>query len=272
MTLVNRAMTAAFDVIGGLLSLFPPVGGIVIVSLATALLMLLVVRLTSNQRGIRTAKAGMAAALFEIRLFNDDLVNIARAQLSALRHLLSYWRATLVPVLWLAVPLTLTVAQLDAFYGHAPIPAGRSILLTVALRDEPDPAAIRLEAPNGIEIETPAICFASDRQVVWRLKPVSVGTFAMHVHVGAQDFVKTVAVPGRATRVSPQRVSSGFVDELRYPSELPLPADSAVRSITLAYDRADVDAFGWRMPWLVLYTILSLVFALLLRKPFRVTF
>jgi len=175
-------------------------------------------------------------------------------------------------LLWLAVPLTLTIAQLDAFYGHTPIPTGDSILLTVQLRDEPDPAAIRLDAPPGLEIETPAVCFSSARQVMWRLKPLSVGTFALHVHVGAQDFVKTLNVSTRVARISSERVSRSFAEELRYPSEMPLRTDGPVRSMSLAFGRADVGVFGWRMPWLVLYTLLSLFFAVLLRRPFRVTF
>ena len=61
---------------------------------------------TSDQRAHPRRQARrLHAALFEIRLFNDDLSAIFRAQAEMLRHNLTYLRLSLVPMIWMFVPL-----------------------------------------------------------------------------------------------------------------------------------------------------------------------
>jgi uncharacterized membrane protein (DUF106 family) len=85
----------------------PPLVGLTVVSVLTGIAMLLVFRATSNQHGIVAAKRRISASVFEIRLFNDDPRAILRAQLDIFRHTLGYLRLTMVPVLWIIVPLVL---------------------------------------------------------------------------------------------------------------------------------------------------------------------
>ena len=76
---VDRTLVWAFDLGLSPLLALPPLAGLLVVSLATAVVMLLVVARTSNQAGIIAAKRGIHAALFEIRLYGDDLGLVARA-------------------------------------------------------------------------------------------------------------------------------------------------------------------------------------------------
>jgi len=46
-----------------------------------------------------------------------------------------------------------------------------------------------------------------------------------------------------------------------YPSETPVPDDSAVAAITLAYSEPGLDVLGWRIHWMVLYVIISMITA-----------
>ena len=71
--------------------------GLAVVSLATAILMLLSFKRTSNQTRLAAVKRQIHAAIFEIRLFNDDLRAIFRAQREILRHNLTYLRLSLRP-------------------------------------------------------------------------------------------------------------------------------------------------------------------------------
>src|SRR5262245_56747889 len=135
--------------------------------------MLLVVRRTSNQRALDQVKRRIHAALFEIRLFNDDLGAIFRAQADMLRHNLTYLRLSLAPMLWMIAPFVLVIAQLQFQYGYDGLEPGRSVLLTAHLRSagETGADAATLEAPPGMRADTGGLWFPAAQDIIWRVTP-----------------------------------------------------------------------------------------------------
>ncbi len=83
MPLLNRLLTIAVDAVMGPMRAAPPIASLGIFSLLTAAGMLLVVKWTINRRTIERAKSRMQAAIFEMRLFNDDLPAVLRAALKS---------------------------------------------------------------------------------------------------------------------------------------------------------------------------------------------
>jgi uncharacterized membrane protein (DUF106 family) len=270
---LNAALGTVFDILLRPLAALPPLVSLAIVSLVTAVVMLLVVRRTSNQRALEEVKRRIHAALFEIRLFNDDLRAIFRAQGDMLRHNLTYLRLSLAPMLWMIVPFVLVIAQLQFRYGYDGLETGRSVLLTAHMRgaDVDLGNAPRLEAPSGLRAETDAIWFPAAQDVMWRITPEAAGNYEVRLHIGGQTFTKTVHVSSRVARRSPERLEAGFVNEILYPAEPPLPANAPVTAIRVPYPERDIDVFGWQLNWLVVFFALSIVFAFALRKPFGVT-
>ncbi len=250
----------------------PPLAGLTVVSLLTAIGMLLVFKATSDQPGLEAVKRRIHACLFEIRLFNDDLRAILRAQLEILRHNLRYFRLSLVPLVWILPPLVLVVAQLQAHYGYRGLEPGQAVLLSVELEkapaDSPRPA-VAVELPAGLELETPGVWIPSRGELTWRLAAERRGDFELAVEIGGQRFQKRVRASERAVRRSPRRHLGGFVDQLLYPSEPPLPADGPVKAIRVAYPEDPVVAFMPR--WMWIYFLLAVVFAFVLRRRFGVT-
>ena len=57
-----------------------PIVGLTLVSLVTAIFLLIVFKYTSNQKALENVKRKVHAGLFEIRLYNDDFRSIMRAQ------------------------------------------------------------------------------------------------------------------------------------------------------------------------------------------------
>ena len=74
-----------------------------------------------------------------------------------------------------------------------------------------------------------------------------------------------------AVRRSQARVAGGPVDQVTDPSETPVPDDSAVAAITLAYSEPGLDVLGWRIHWMVLYVIISMITAFAFAKRVGVT-
>jgi hypothetical protein len=224
-------------------------------------------------------KRRIHASLFEIRLFSDDLVAIARAQLDMLRHNATYIRLSLVPLVWMIVPLVLLIAQLQFHYAYGGLEVGRATIVTVRLTEGAplggdggaagaDP--VRLDASNGLRVETPAVWIPSLREASWRVSASEPGDHTLTVTVGGRSATKTVRASDRVGRRSPVRLEAGFVNQLIYPAEAPIDEGVAIESIAVVYPDAGVWFFGWTTHWMVVFFVLSIVFAFALRKPFKV--
>jgi uncharacterized membrane protein (DUF106 family) len=270
MQLVNAVLRPVFD---GLLLPFrglPPLVGLCVVSLFVSVLMLLVFKRTSNQEKIAAVKDRITAGLFEIRLFQDDLRAIFRAQGEILRHNLSYVGLSLVPLLWMIVPIVLVIAQLQFHYGYEGLSPGRGALVTAELREDwsGDRPPVSLEVPEGLRVDSPAVWLPSLREVVWRITPQERGDFEIGVVFGDERFAKTIDVSERIVRRSPSRLEAGFSNEALRPAEPPLPKGAAIRAISVTYPETG-SAAG--MPtWMWIFFLLSIAFAFALKGRFGV--
>jgi hypothetical protein len=284
MTALNRLLAGVTDIVLAPLAWLPPLAGLVLVSLATAVALLLVVRKTSNQAQLAAVKRAIHAGFFELRLFGDDVPAILRTEVEMLRHSLTYLRLSFVPVLWLIVPLTILIVHLDFYFAYTGLVPGARVLLTTTLdhdgqsdvpsdrksKSVPPVDSVTLEVPSSMRVDTPAVWFPGARQFVWRISPSAPGNYVVRVRLGSEAVEKTLMVSDKVVRRSPVRVRGNAVDQLLSPSEAPLPADSRVTSIAVTYPRREIHVLGWDVNWLVLYFVLSFVFMLALRQPFGV--
>jgi hypothetical protein len=269
MSFVNRLLTPLFDL---LMRPLQPLGtnlALVVVSAITAVAILLVVRATSDQRRIAAIKRQIHADFFEIRLFNDDLRAMLRAEWAILGHNATYLRLSLIPALWILIPAALVAGQLQAYFGYSGLEIGAPFLLVAQLKSD-NPLPIVLDAPPAFQVETPAVWLPSAQQVVWRLRPVSKGDFQLNLKTPDTTFQKTIRVSNAFARRSPVRAESGLLTDSFYPSEPPLPITGPLSTIAVAYPERNVEILGRSINWLVVYAALSIVFGLLLRRPLRV--
>jgi hypothetical protein len=233
--------------------------------------LLVVVRYTSNQEGITRVKRAIRAGLFEIRLFNDDLRAILRAQGEILRHNLTYLRLSTVPLLWVALPLTIVIGQLQACYGYDGLHPGQTALVKVNVGEGAgDAPELQLTAPPGVRADTPPVWIPSLRQATWRIAAERPGDYEVTVLVNGAPTTKRVHVGGDVRRRSPYRLERGVVNWVLYPGEPALPSGSPVESVEVTYPARGFPVLGWSAHWLVLFFVLTLVFAFLLRRPFGV--
>jgi uncharacterized membrane protein (DUF106 family) len=274
MAVLDTILRALFD--GALLPFrgMHPLVGLAIVSLAAAVIVLLVVKRTSNQAGLAAVKRQILAGFFEMRLFADDPRALLATQWELLRHNLRYLRLSLVPMLWLIVPFVLIVAQLQFHYGYRGLRTGETALVTATLAGDGEAArpALRLEIPAGLRAETPGVWVPSLRQMLWRVRVTEPGSHAVTLDLAGVKITKSVDATPRVVRRSPERLSPAFIAELLYPAEDPLPAGVPMRAIAVTCPEAHIALLGISLHWLLWFFILSMAFAFALRKPFGVTF
>jgi len=269
MFLINRALTGLFDLLLAPFDRLPAVLGLAILALGTAIAVLLVFKWTSDQPSLTAAKRAIQAAIFEMRLFNDDLVLLFRAQGGVLRHTATYLRHSFAPTLWLLVPMMALLLHMEFRFGYSGLTVGHTALLKARLTTAAAP--VTLEAPAGIDVETDAVHFPSQREVVWRIRPRSPGSYELRVDAGGARSTKTVEVSDRVARRSPVRPGSHFIEQLLNPSEPPLPDATGLADITVEYPDRPFTVAGWNIGWSGVYLLLTLVFAFLLKGLFGVT-
>jgi hypothetical protein len=275
MTALNTVLGTAVDWLQLPFRGLPPIVGVLVWSIPVAIFALWIFGKTSNQAKIAEVKRKIAASLFEIRLFNDDLVAIARAQWQIMGHVLKYQGLALVPMIFILPPLVLLMVQLHQYYGFRGFAPGESALLRVELADtggtRPD---LAIEVPEGLHLETPAIWVPALGELNWRIAADTPGDYEIGFTIDEAITTKTVSVTDRVIRLSPERPPRTFMDQLEWPSELPLPPDGPIRRITLAYPEGAVGLLGWdwewSFAWMVVFFVLTMVFAFALKKPMGV--
>ena len=268
MTVLNQAVTRLFDLALAPLDRLSPLAGLALLSLGTAVAVLLAFKWTADQPALVASKRAMQAAIFEMRLFNDDLLAMLRAQAEVLRHTLGYLRLSLAPTLWLIVPMLALLLHMEFHFGYTGLIIGEAALVKVRFAEAAPPAS--LEAPDAVAVETPGVLLPSEREVAWRIRPRATGSYELRVHIGGTVLSKTLVVSDAVARRSPERPDSGPLNQLVYPSEPPLPSGLGLTAITIAYPTRDVSIVGWNIGWSGVYLALTLAFALVLKRPFGV--
>lgn len=271
MTLVNALLVKVADAVLTPMAGLPPLAVVIGAALATALVVLAVMRLVSNQQALGDVKRRIHASLLEMRLYNDDVRALLRAQGDVLRHNLTYVGLSLVPLVITAVPLTLAIAQLQAWYGYRGLTPGQAVEITATL----EPGATtppRLDAV-AVEVVAPARYFPTLNEATWRVVPRASGRAALRlVTANGAVIEKSLDVAGRDAigRRSPIREQATFVGQLLYPSEPPLAPGEGVAAITVPYPERTLRVVGHDVHWLWVYLVAAFGFVLLLRSPLGV--
>ncbi len=274
--ILNPICTAIADAIYALLNLFPPWVGLVLISAAAGVVMLIAFRYLSNQAGIARAKDDIKANLLALKLFKDDLRVALRAQGRIMWALLRLQRYILVPVLWMALPTMLLLAQMAMRYQWRPFVPGETMLLKVHSDRRHSTISDNLgheilTVPHGIEIEAGPIADKDDSS--WRLRATQPGvyqlTIATHPEIGAKEIV--VGFP--VQRVSPVRPARQWTQQLLFPVEPMIPYDPILPlySVEVAYPDLESKIYGSDY-WVLTFFVVSMATALLLKPLFKVRF
>ena len=275
MEFLNATLRAVFDTLMGPFASVPSWVGILLWSIPVSIFALWIFKISSNQDRITAVKAKIHACLFEIRLFNDDIRAIFRAQWEIIGHVIHYQALALKPMIWILPPLVLIMVQLHAFYGFRGLEPGESAVVTATMKASvPARPNLLLQVPDGVSLETPGVWAPDLHQMAWRIKAEEPGDFDLIFEHDGETQNKRLRVTQSNVRLSPERPDRGFFAQLEWPSESPLPEDSTLGTITLAYPEARLAFLGLEMEsqwaWMILFFVLTMVIALALKKPMGV--
>ena len=164
----------------------------------------------------------------------------------------------------LIVPVALIMTQLNLRFSVRPLAVGETMLVKAYVRDAALlDGPLDLETPTGLQVETPPVRIASEREVTWRVRATDSGSHEVAVRVG-DERAETTVVVGSGWGSVPQR-STATLSALLYPGGSTIPASAPVETVDVTYPALDVAAFGLNLDWLIWFFVLSLVFAFLFK-------
>lgn len=235
-----------------------PLAIVIAVSLVVGLLMVLLFGYTSNQKAIKVAKDQLKAHLLAVRLYQDQLPVVMRTYGRIVRGTGRYIRLAFMPLLYVIIPITLLIVQVDRYLGSMPMQPAQPFLVKV--QTAPDTLNdVSLQLPAEMAISAPAVHVPADNEVVWRVVAKKPGTYKIDVATGGQTFSKQVVVSPDVRRLSPTRLRDRFWERIFVSGEPALPESSPIQSIAVTYLPRNIN-FAWlEWNWIVLFFVLSMV-------------
>jgi hypothetical protein len=269
---INRVLNQVTDLL-----LLPFAGtsawpALVAASLLTAVVLVALFRVSSDQDAIRRTRNRFLARTLELLLFQHDL----RVSLTACGRILAangaYLWQFLKPMAIGLVPLVLIFVQLESWFDRRPLKVGEPAVLTVELAPShpvmTTPAEIMLS--ETARVDSPAIRAPARNEIAWRIVAAESGEGWVDLKIGDVTERKSLVVSDRLARVSPRRERSRVIRELFSPSEPPLAADTAVKRLEISYPHREIDLGLTEIPWIVSAVVLMMVFSLILGQLFGV--
>lgn len=236
------------------------------ISLVIGLVMVVVFRYTSDQRAIHVAKDHLKAHLLALRLFQDQIPVVLRAYGRIVLATGHYLRLAFMPLLFVIVPLTFLMVQIDRYLGSLPIAAGQSFLLK-ARGSNPDALnEATLQLPDGLATTAPPVHIPAENEVAWRVVADKNGDYIVKVQAAAQTFSKRVLVGSGIPRLSPVRLRGQFWKRMFLSAEPALQENNAVEAIEVQYPTRDIAFAGYEWNWIWLFFILSLAAGFLFKS------
>src|SRR6267378_4337557 len=168
-----------------------PLAIVVVLSIVIGLLMIVLFGYTSNQKAIKVAKDQLKAHLLAVRLFQDQLHVVMGSYGRILRGTGRYLKLAFMPLLYVIIPITLLIVQLDRYLGSTGVPANAPFLLTVGVNNSDAVNDIALELPLEVAMTAPAVHVPASREIVWRLSGSKEGNYDIKLTRAGETVTKT---------------------------------------------------------------------------------
>ena len=236
------------------------------ISVVIGLLMVVVFRYTSDQKAIHIAKDHLKAHLLALRLFQDQIPVVLRSYGRIVMATGRYLRLAFMPLLFVIVPLTLLMIQIDRYLGSTPLEAGHPFLVTARVADSSVLNEVSLDLPDGLAATAMAVHVPAENEIVWRVVPTKNGDYVVNVHASALNFSKSVVVGSGLPRLSTRRLRGRFWERVFYSNEPALPKSNVIEAITVQYPAREIAFAGFEWNWIWLFFILSLAAGFLFKS------
>jgi uncharacterized membrane protein (DUF106 family) len=235
-----------------------PLAIVVVLSLVVGLVMVVLFGYTSDQKAIGNAKDQLKAHLLAVRLYRDQIPVVMGSYGKILRGTGRYLKLAFKPLLYVIVPITLLMVQVDRYLGSIPIPTNAPFLLTAHFAGSDELNDVTLDLPPEITMTAPPVHVPASNEMVWRLAGSKDGKYEVKIAAAGESAAKAVCVGSDLPRISTVRLRGQFWRRMFTSAEPALPENSSIDSIAINYPDRDILVVGYGINWIWLFFILSM--------------
>ena len=239
---------------------------VVAISLVVGLIMVIVFGYTSDQKAIHVAKDRLKAHLLALRLFQDQIQVVVRSYGRIVLATGRYLRLAFKPLLFVIVPMTLLIVQLDRYLGSVPISTGQSFLVKARMDNPEALNEASIQLPDGLATTAAAVHVPSESEVAWRVVAAKPGDYIVNIQVSDQAFSKRVIVGSGLPRLSSVRLRGQFWERMFLSGEAALPDNKFIQAIAVQYPDRNIAFAGFEWSWIWLFFVLSLAAGFLFKS------
>jgi len=202
-----------------------------------------------------------------VRLYRDQIPVVMGSYGKILRGTGRYLKLAFKPLLYVIIPITLLMVQIDRYLGQNPLPVNAPFLLTVHLAAASAGQTtasdvlndVALDLPPEISMTAPPVHIPAENEIVWRLAGSKEGEYEVKIAAAGQSAEKAVCVGSDLPRISTVRLRGQFWQRMFSSAESALPENSPIESISINYPDRNIEIAGYGMNWIWLFFILSMV-------------
>ncbi len=245
-----------------LIMLTSPLAIVVTLSLVVGFLMVVLFGYTSDQKAIGIAKDQLKAHLLAVRLYRDQIPVVMGSYGKILRGTGRYLKLAFKPLIYVIIPITLLIVQMDRYLGQTPVLVNAPFLLTVHATSSADLGWLNdtvLDLPPEITMTAPPVHIPAENEIVWRLVGSKEGEYEVKIAAAGLGSVKAVCVGSDLARISTVRLRGQFWRRMFSSAEPALPQNSPIESISINYPDRNIEVAGYGINWIWLFFILSMI-------------
>ncbi len=233
-----------------------------VISVVTGVAMLVIFKATSDQNAIKRAKNLVKGHFLAIRLYKDDIGLMVDTMKNIIVSNLLYMKQSLRPMLFLLVPVGIILIQLGVRYEFRPLKVGEAVVVSLRVEDAAvELADVRLDLPEGLELNIPPVRVEQLREINWRLKATQSGVFNLAFKHGDHVVDKRLQVVDALAPVTAQVAKHDIGVTIMNPAESSLGEASFASLVSISYPVRDFELWGFSLHWLVAFFVISLIAA-----------
>jgi hypothetical protein len=174
-------------------------------------------------------------------------------------------------MLVMIVPLLFVLTQLAMRYEFRPLVDGEQTVIAMHIKPEAWKASrdVQLDSGEGFDIETESLRDEKNSTIYWRVRASGQEPTKLQWRIGDQTISKDLPISsthGVLEVSNPRRPGVSIWDQVLYPAESSLPADSPIQSIDLQLTPGDTPILGVSIPWWATFFLVSMLVAFIAGK------
>lgn len=242
-----------------------------IISAVVGVLILILIKYTSNQKAISRTRDSINSNMLALRLFRDSVSVTLKSQTALFKGALLLLFHAFRPMIIMIIPVSLLIAQMALWYQMQPLLPGKETYVTMCLNDFVDieSTVVDIEDTDAFDVALGPVRVLSKNEVNWVIKAKKPGKHKIKFTIDDEIVEKEMAVGRDFMRVSIQRPALVFPDVLMHPAEKPFDLESPVRSISIGYSERESTTNGANW-WIGYFFVVSMVFAFLFKSTLNV--